>query len=153
MPSAKEYHCGNAIYKVPDLPSAKLFYSTAFGAEAWFEEPAWVIFQIHEQQLWIVPVDSTEEHPEALGFSSGQGGITDWIVDDVSFVYRRFAELGGSLMKSAKQTLLSRTPLLRTRGEINWDWSQGLMVKGDTPVVFNLPRQLTVAVFLVLPSR
>jgi catechol 2,3-dioxygenase-like lactoylglutathione lyase family enzyme len=95
MPSAKEYHCGNAIYKVPDLPSAKLFYSTAFGAEAWFEEPAWVIFQIHEQQLWIVPVDSTEEHPEALGFSSGQGGITYWIVDDVSFVYRRFAELGG----------------------------------------------------------
>jgi predicted enzyme related to lactoylglutathione lyase len=95
MESSKQYYCRNALYKVPDLESAKLFYSKTFNTETWFDEPSWVIFQIHEQQLWLVPSDSTEEHPEVHGAFVRHEGITHWNVDDVDEVYKRFAELGG----------------------------------------------------------
>jgi len=80
---------GNALYKVPDLQAAKQFYSKAFAVPTYFDEPGWVIFEVGSYQLWLVPADSTEEHPEAYWIGGKPNcKLTYWLVNDLKEVYQ-----------------------------------------------------------------
>ena len=96
MASTKPISFGNALYKVPDLKAAEQFYSKAFGAKTYFDEATWIVFEIGNYQLWVVPVDSTEEHPEVYGSFSKPDGLRYWSVKDIDGVYQRFIDLGGT---------------------------------------------------------
>ena len=103
MPSSKPIYFGNALYKVPELEAAKDFYAKAFGVETYFDEPGWVVFEVGNHQLWLVPADSTEEHPEfyAMGIKSDRE-LTYWQVKDIKAVYQRFIDLGATIHKRIK---------------------------------------------------
>ena len=51
----------NCRYKVIDLSAAREFYSKSFGVKPYFDEPTWVVFQIHDYQLWLEPNDLEAE--------------------------------------------------------------------------------------------
>jgi hypothetical protein len=98
---------GDCRYKVPDLSAARLFYSTCFRVKTYFDEPEWVIFQIHKYQLWLEPQNLTEESVYESTNSwydpSKDTRLTSWIVDDVQEICKRFKELGGSIFKKPKK--------------------------------------------------
>ena len=96
MASSKPMSFGNALYRVPDLETAKQFYSKVFEAETYFDEATWVIFEIGNYQLWLVPAESTEEHPEVYGAFGKPEGVRYWKVNDIDSVYKRFIDLGGT---------------------------------------------------------
>lgn len=103
MASSKQIHFGNALYKVPDLRAAKQFYSKAFGVETYFDEPGWIVFEVGGFQLWLVPANSTEEHPEVYGNADkADHELTYWKVKDIDTVYQRFIELGGTVRKQIR---------------------------------------------------
>lgn len=102
--SSKGICFGNALYKVSDLKVAKEFYSKAFGVKTYFDEPTWVIFEIGGNQLWLVPADSNEEHPEVYG-PLGKPGyeLTYWIVRDINAVFQKFIDFGGAVHKRIRK--------------------------------------------------
>ena len=100
--ASKTIHFGHALYKVSQLDEAKAFYSKAFEVETYFDEPTWVVFEIGDYQLWLVPADSTEEHPEVYGVVGKPSGITYWQVKNIDAVCQRFTDLGGSVRKTKK---------------------------------------------------
>lgn len=81
---------GNCRYKVSDLLAAKDFYSKAFGSKPYFDEPTWVVFQIHDCQLWLEPDNLTEESvyetTNSFYKSSKQIKLTFWSVPDVQAI-------------------------------------------------------------------
>ena len=95
---------GDCRYKVSDLPAAKEFYSKSFGVKPYFDEPAWVIFQIHDYQLWLEPDNLTEESVYESSNRyyelSKHRMLTHWIVTDVQEICNRFKELGGTIFKA-----------------------------------------------------
>jgi len=52
---------GDCRYKVADLLAAKDFYARAFAVPPYFDEPTWVVFQIHTYQLWLEPDNLTAD--------------------------------------------------------------------------------------------
>ena len=103
MASLQPIHFGNALYKVADLQAAKQFYSKGFGLQTFFDEPGWVIFDIGNYELWLVPSDSTKEYPEVYERSHKPRELTYWGVKDVEAVYRRFIDLGAIVRKSMRK--------------------------------------------------
>jgi lactoylglutathione lyase len=98
---------GDCRYKVSDLSAAKAFYSKAFGVQPYFEEPTWIIFQIHDYQLWLEPDNLSGEsvYESANPFSelSKHKMLTFWAVDDVNAICNRFKELSGTIFKTPKK--------------------------------------------------
>ena len=99
---------GSCRYKVADLSAAKEFYSKCFGVKPYFEEPTWVVFQIHDYQLWLEPDNLTGESVyEATNYfykASKREGLIFWAVEDVYETCKRFQELGGTILKAPKKT-------------------------------------------------
>lgn len=78
-----------AKYAVPDLASAKAWYSDVFGVPPYFDEPFYVGFNIGGFELGLVP-DSTArpERPEA--------GVAYWGVADAARSYARLLQKGAT---------------------------------------------------------
>ena len=97
----------NCSYKVIDLSAAREFYSKSFGVKPYFDEPTWVVFQIHDYQLWLEPNDleaeSVFEATNTFYKPSDYKNLTHWIVDDVQEICNRFKELGGAIFKPPKK--------------------------------------------------
>jgi lactoylglutathione lyase len=104
MSSSKEIYFGNALYKVFDLKVARKFYSKTFGVKTYFDEPTWVIFEVGGNQLWLVPADSTEEHPEVYGaIGKPDCEFIYWKVKDINAVFQKFIDFGGAVHKRIRR--------------------------------------------------
>lgn len=74
------------IYKVSDLEAAKSWYSKAFKAEAYFDEPFYVGFNIKGYELGLLPEENV--------IAKGEGVLSYWGVDDIFKTYNYLIELG-----------------------------------------------------------
>ena len=78
------------IYKAPDLARAKAWYSAAFGAQPYFDEPFYVGFNIGGYELGL--------DPDPSGTRPGAGGVTAyWGVPDIDAAVRHFTQVGGTV--------------------------------------------------------
>ena len=78
-----------AIYRVPDIASAKAWYRDAFEIEPYYDEPYYVGFKVGENELGLDP-DIGQGQP-------GPGGATAfWSVQGIEAVFDRFVALGAS---------------------------------------------------------
>jgi lactoylglutathione lyase len=75
------------IYKVDDMEKAKLWYATAFGIEAYWDEPYYAGFNIGGYELGLL----LEEKPVT---EKAEGVVTYWGVNDIEKVYQHFLESG-----------------------------------------------------------
>ena len=78
------------IYHVPDLARAKVWYSTAFGVEPYFDEPFYVGFNLGGYELGLDP-DTKAAAP------GGGGAVAYWGVADVDAAVQHFTRAGASL--------------------------------------------------------
>ena len=76
------------IYRVPDLPGAKAWYSGAFGIQPYFDESFYVGFNIGGYELGL--------DPNANGVSVGNNTVTYWGVPDVAAAHERLLQHGAS---------------------------------------------------------
>ena len=96
---------GDGRYKVSNLEAAKEFYARAFGVEPYFDEPTWVIFQIHDYKLWLEPDDMKEEsvYESTSILKPSRHLIHFWMVEDVQKIADQFRKLGGTIVKAPKR--------------------------------------------------
>ncbi|WP_119078718.1 VOC family protein [Chitinophaga alhagiae] len=79
-----------AIYKVPDVAAGKEWYTRAFNAAPYFDEPFYVGFEIGGFELGLQPLAAGEAHP-------GPGGVeVYWGVEDMDAEYQRLLSLGAT---------------------------------------------------------
>ncbi len=80
----------SVIYKVTDLPKAKLFYAAALGRQPYFDQPFYAGFDVDGQELGL--------HPDVSTRGPGPGGsVAYWKVSDIFAVWTRLTtELGGT---------------------------------------------------------
>jgi len=120
---------GDGRYKVSDLSAAKEFYSKAFGLTTYFDEPTWVVFQIHDYPLWLEPDnltgESVYEATDHFYKPSEPVKLTFWSVKDVQAICNRFKELGGTLYKSPNRN----GPFIYAIVEDPWGNKLGLLSK------------------------
>ena len=80
-----------AIYHVPDLDRAKEWYSRAFGATPYFDEPFYVGFSIKGFELGL--------DPDPAGAPPGAGGsVAYWGVENVDDAVRHFTGAGAAVV-------------------------------------------------------
>ena len=94
---------GDCRYKVLDLSAAKEFYSKSFGVDPYFDEPTWVVFQIHDYQLWLEPanlIESVYDTTNSLYKPSNNKELTYWVVENVQEICNRFKDMGGAILKA-----------------------------------------------------
>lgn len=76
-----------AIYHVPDLARAKVWYSAAFGVQPYFDEPFYVGFSIGGYELGL--------DPNEKGVKPGAGGsVAYWGVPNLDEAVRHFTKAG-----------------------------------------------------------
>lgn len=75
------------IYKVPDLPKAKVWYAKAFQAQPYFDEPFYVGFSIQGYELGLVPEEGE------IGIR-GDFVVAYWGVTEIQKEYDRLLQLG-----------------------------------------------------------
>lgn len=90
------------VYRVPEISTAKEWYSSFLEADPIFETPAGVIFQIGENSLSLVlgPAPLPEDNGRMSAY---------WEVDDVDKTFRRIIELGGATHSEPGNVLRVRT--------------------------------------------
>lgn len=76
-----------ATYRVPDIASARVWYSRAFGVDPYFDEPFYVGFDIGGYELGLQPAS------EAGGPGPG-GGVAYWGVADAETATQHLLALG-----------------------------------------------------------
>ena len=78
------------IYKVPNLDSAKEWYSLAFGTKPYFDQPFYVGFNINGFELGLLPSsdDKLNVPPENV--------LSYWGVKDIHNEYQRLLDLGAT---------------------------------------------------------
>ena len=76
------------IYRVPDLPRAKAWYTAAFGIQPYFDEPFYVGFNIGGYELGL--------DPNASEVSVGNNTVTYWGVPDIVAAHDRLIQYGAS---------------------------------------------------------
>ncbi len=74
------------IYKVPDLATAKAWYTKAFGAKPYFDEPFYVGFSIGGYELGLLPEDKTDSQSDNV--------LSYWGVEDINDRYNHFIKCG-----------------------------------------------------------
>jgi predicted enzyme related to lactoylglutathione lyase len=74
------------IYRVSDLTEAKKWYSKAFNAEPYFDEPFYVGFNIKGYELGLLPEENQT--------SKGEGVMSYWGVKDIFKTYNYLINLG-----------------------------------------------------------
>lgn len=77
-----------SIYRVPDIPAAKTWYSKAFGIEPYFDEPFYVGFNVGGYELGL--------HPQLEARAGGENVETYWGVEDIQLAYAHLLEAGAS---------------------------------------------------------
>jgi predicted enzyme related to lactoylglutathione lyase len=75
------------IYVVPDLAKAKDWYSKAFNAQPYFDEPFYVGYNIGGYELGLMPEE------KAVGPRSANV-LTYWGVTDIEKEYKRLISVG-----------------------------------------------------------
>jgi predicted enzyme related to lactoylglutathione lyase len=79
-----------ATYRVPDISSAKAWYSRAFGVEPYFDQPFYVGFNVGGYELGL--------QPEEPGEHAGAGGtLAYWGVHNADRALARLLEAGAKL--------------------------------------------------------
>ena len=73
---------------VKDLQAAKEWYSKAFNAQPYFDEPFYIGFNIGGYELGLHPAEEVK--------SSEGNSVTYWGVDDVDKEFERLISLGAS---------------------------------------------------------
>jgi len=87
--AAKFLGLRTTIYKVPDMAAAKEWYSKAFEAQPYFDEPYHIGFTIAGYELGL--------QPDETGAESKTGNVlTYWGTDKIDEAYQRFLELGAT---------------------------------------------------------
>ena len=76
------------IYHVPDLASAKDWYTKAFGQAPYFDEPFYVGFEIGGYELGL--------HPGMDGIQTGNNVVTYWGVPDIEKAYQHMLDKGAT---------------------------------------------------------
>ncbi|MGI8584432.1 MAG: VOC family protein [Chitinophagaceae bacterium] len=77
-----------AIYKVPDIVTAKKWYTEAFATSPYFDMPFYVGFNIAGYELGLQPDDKSEVKSENVEMY--------WGVKDVEASYNRLLSLGAT---------------------------------------------------------
>jgi predicted enzyme related to lactoylglutathione lyase len=77
------------IYHAPDLDQAKQWYAKALGAQPYFDDPAYVGFNIAGYELGLDPDPSS-----ATG--TGSSAVAYWGVADAAAALARLVELGAT---------------------------------------------------------
>ncbi len=77
------------IYRVPDVPKAKKWYSEAFQTEPYFDEPFYCGFNIQGYELGLHP-----EGDDPIGKDRTHGVESYWGVEDIEAEHARFLSLG-----------------------------------------------------------
>jgi len=94
---------GNCRYWVSDLAVAKEFYSRSFDLSPHFDEPTWVVFEVHDFELWLEPHnlmgESVYEKTDSFHSATQRADLTYWIVKDVPSTCDRFIKFGGKLLE------------------------------------------------------
>lgn len=75
------------IYHVPDLASAKAWYSELFHRTPYFDEPFYVGFEVGGYELGLHPADAG--HPVGAG-----GSVAYWGVSDLAATMTRLQQQG-----------------------------------------------------------
>ena len=83
-------------YRVPDLQAAKEWYSKAFNAKPYFEEPYYIGFNIGGYELGLMP-------DEYLPQSNRPNSVAMWGVDDIESEYDRLCKLGAKSIESPQE--------------------------------------------------
>ncbi len=79
------------IYRVPDLPRAKAWYSKAFGVQPYFDEPFYVGFNVGGYELGL--------DPDVSGSAPGPGGsVAYWGVADVAAAVTHVVGVGATIV-------------------------------------------------------
>lgn len=77
------------IYKVGDIDKAKAWYTKAFGAEPYFDEPYYVGFNIGGYELGLQPEDEpTSDKVESV--------VAYWGVEKIQEMYDHLLSLGAT---------------------------------------------------------
>ena len=83
------------IYHVGDLNQAKSWYSKAFQAEPYFDQPFYVGFNIAGYELGLDPNQKVSQ--------AGRGGtVAYWRVKDIDPAVRHFVTMGASVVVEAQ---------------------------------------------------
>jgi predicted enzyme related to lactoylglutathione lyase len=83
------------IYRVPDLPRAKVWYSAAFGVQPYFDEPFYVGFNVGGFELGL--------DPDTAGGAAGPGGsVAYWGVANLEAALTQFAQAGAAVKVPAQ---------------------------------------------------
>lgn len=79
------------VYKVPDLASAKEWYSKAFGTAPYFDEPYYVGFNIGGYELGLLPYENEE-------VIHGNASTVYWAVENVDKMLEHLKGIGAQLV-------------------------------------------------------
>jgi predicted enzyme related to lactoylglutathione lyase len=78
-----------AKYSVPDIKSAKAWYSEVLGVSPYFDEPFYVGFNVGGFELGMTP-------DENAGTKRAESGVAYWGVNDADAAYARLIRMGAS---------------------------------------------------------
>jgi predicted enzyme related to lactoylglutathione lyase len=84
---------GTVIYPVADLSRAKVWYSTAFQQQPYFDQPFYVGFNVGGYELGL--------HPEKAAAGPG-GGLAYWRVADIDRAVEHFVAAGATLVAAVQ---------------------------------------------------
>lgn len=111
------------IYLVPDLNSAKEWYSKAFTTVPYFDEPFYVGFNIGGFELGLLP----NEKPT---IGSPENVLSYWGVEDIESTYQRLLNLGATTHEAPHSV---GGPLLVATVRDPWDNIIGLIYNPAFP--------------------
>ncbi len=77
------------IYKVSDLDKARKWYSDAFHAQPYFDEPFYVGFNIGGYELGLLPEEASSE-------TKSDNVLSYWGVEKIEETYQRLLDLGAT---------------------------------------------------------
>jgi len=84
-----------AIYRVPDLETAKAWYAKAFGQAPYFDQPFYVGFNIGGFELGL--------DPDLSGGSAGPGGsVAYWRVQQIEPAVDHFVSCGAAIVAAVQ---------------------------------------------------
>jgi len=75
------------IYHVPDLDTAKAWFTDAIGVEPYFDQPYYVGFNVGGYELGLLPYEGNSRQPIS---------VTYWGVDDIRAAYKSMLDKGAT---------------------------------------------------------